>query len=108
FKDALNLFIGEHDFFNFSGIKTFEKETIRTIRDINSIEVTEEQSKIHVFIKGKGFIRYQIRMIIGVAVGYAIGKVASISDIKDVLECKKDKLKLIAPPCGLTLMNIIY
>ncbi|ARU91113.1 tRNA pseudouridine synthase A [Spiroplasma clarkii] len=42
-NEALQLFVGTHDFFNFSGLKEFELAAINSIRIIDSIRLKEEQ-----------------------------------------------------------------
>ncbi|QBQ08108.1 tRNA pseudouridine synthase A [Spiroplasma gladiatoris] len=104
---ALNLFIGEHNFKNFSGLKGKELELINTIRKIDSISVKQENDDIIIIFKAKGFIRYQIRSIVGACLAYACGK-TTLEIIKNVLDLKLEKLPYMANPEGLILYKINY
>ncbi|WP_338984865.1 tRNA pseudouridine(38-40) synthase TruA [Spiroplasma endosymbiont of Diplazon laetatorius] len=106
-KEALNLFVGEHDFFNFSGLKKEETESIATIREIKSIDSFLQDDIFTITFKGKGFIRYQIRMIVGACLAYATGKI-DLKKIKNFLELKQEKMPFIANPEGLLLKKINY
>ncbi|AGR42453.1 tRNA pseudouridine(38-40) synthase TruA [Spiroplasma diminutum] len=106
-KESLNLFIGEHDFYNFSGLKEDEKELIETKRNIDYIETTLDNNIFIITFKAKGFIRYQIRMIVGACIAYSSNKI-SLEQIKAVLKQKEGKLPFIANPEGLILKKINY
>jgi tRNA pseudouridine38-40 synthase len=108
FEQALQLFIGEHDFLHFSGLNQSEAQEIRTVRHIDDIVVQNDGDRIVTLFTGKGFIRYQIRMIVGACAAYALGKIKNLSDITDVLNLKKEKFNHIADPAGLILKRIIY
>lgn len=106
-KTALELFVGEHDFTNFSGLKDFELTSINPVRAINSITLTEVEGVLKIEFKAKGFIRYQIRMIVGAALAYATNKV-DLTKIKAALLRTGSKLPFMAKPEGLTLFAIEY
>ncbi|QHX36982.1 tRNA pseudouridine(38-40) synthase TruA [Spiroplasma sp. BIUS-1] len=106
-KESLGLFVGTHDFFNFSGLKTEEKEMIETLRTINSIESDLNDDIFKITFKAKGFIRYQIRMIIGACLAYSLDKI-DLDKIKRVLNLEEDKMPFIANPEGLMLKKIKY
>ncbi|AKU80239.1 tRNA pseudouridine(38-40) synthase TruA [Spiroplasma turonicum] len=104
-KEALNIFIGQHNFINFSGLTYLESQTINPIRKVDDINVLMNDNLIEVFFKAKGFIRYQIRMIMGASIAHALNKV-SLKDIIDTLNMKKNKLPYKAEACGLMLLKI--
>ncbi|AHI53274.1 tRNA pseudouridine(38-40) synthase TruA [Spiroplasma culicicola] len=106
-KEAFNLFIGEHDFLNFSGLKGKELDLIETRRKITSIEVIEKEDKIKIIFKAKGFIRYQIRMMVGAALAYNENKI-DLKTIEAVLDLKHQRLPYNAKPEGLVLEKIDY
>ncbi|AOG60788.1 tRNA pseudouridine synthase A [Spiroplasma helicoides] len=106
-KIALKLFLGEHDFINFSGLKGKELELIETKRKIDSIECVLEKDIFKIIFKAKGFIRYQIRSIVGACIAYSQGK-TTLEEIQMALDCKRDKLPYMANPEGLTLYKIEY
>ncbi|QGS52342.1 tRNA pseudouridine(38-40) synthase TruA [Spiroplasma tabanidicola] len=106
-EQALNLFIGEHNFKNFSGLKGKELDTINTIRKIDLIFLKQENDDIIIVFEAKGFIRYQIRSIVGVCLAYSCGKI-TLENIKNVLDLKEEKLPYMANPEGLILYEINY
>ncbi|WP_339033982.1 tRNA pseudouridine(38-40) synthase TruA [Spiroplasma endosymbiont of Cantharis rufa] len=106
-KEALSLFVGNHDFLNFSGLKNEEVDLIKTKRKINSIECDLNNDLFLITFKAKGFIRYQIRMIVGACIAYSLNKI-SLKKIINVLELKEEKMPYIANPEGLILKKIIY
>lgn len=102
-KDAMKLFLGEHDFYNFSS-----NNEGSSIRVINSFEI-EKRDGFWIFnIKGNGFRRYMVRMIIGTCLEAGLKKI-SIEEIKDMLDRKKDvRTRFKAPSCGLYLVDVEY
>ena len=113
-KKAANLFQGEHHFHKYC-----TKPTANTIfkRLINSCEIVENTEftasffpeKSYVFkVKGKGFLRYQIRLMM--ATLFEVGKGnLSLEFIKASLKEDNDRefLRNIAPASGLQLFDIM-
>jgi len=106
-NEALKLFIGEHDFINFSGLTKSEAEVINTKREIKDVTLKFSKDMYTIEFVAKGFIRYQIRMILGAAFAYALNKIEK-SDIIEVLSKEANKLPYIADPRGLILYKITY
>jgi len=105
----LQLFVGEHDYFLFSGLSTKERELVSTIRTINSIKVQRVQGKVKITFKAKGFIRYQIRMIVGASLMCLTNpKRLNEQQIEQMLTGVGKKNLFLAPPNGLILKKIIY
>ncbi|WP_368486271.1 tRNA pseudouridine(38-40) synthase TruA [Spiroplasma sp. DGKH1] len=110
--DKLNqiaqVFVGTHDFFNFSGVK--KGENINTIRTINKIWVERnDQHKILIHVQAKAFIRYQIRMMVQNILACSEGKI-SLAEIKTQLANLpgSKKTSFCAKPYGLCLVKITY
>ena len=62
-NEACKLFIGKHNFKNFTTNKIEEVESFdKTIYDVN---VKESKNKIEITFYGSGFLRYQVRMMVG-------------------------------------------
>ena len=107
FKKALDKFVGTHNYQDFTSKEEDEDGFIRTIY---SIEVTKEDNLLKVKFVGKGFMRYQIRNMIGSAINVANGK-ETIEFIDYHLGKKKTNREIIsykAPACGLYLVDVIY
>lgn len=107
FNEALNIFIGKHDFKSF--FTNSLNEDINSIREIYQCEADFiNKDFIRVSIQGNGFLRYMIRRIVGAALTVASNKL-SINYLKDTF-LKKDPSNLFynLPPNGLMLIKILY
>ena len=103
-KESLNLFIGTKDFKSLS--KGHEKEN--TIRTISLFTVNENNGIYEFIIKGNGFLRNMVRIIISIVIKYNEGKI-NLEDIKNIIEGKnRTKAPWLAPANGLYLYNIEY
>lgn len=106
-QEALNLFLGEHDFRSFCT----GDDLIDTVRKVNSAKVVYVSSwdAYRIEIKGKSFLRYMIRRIVGACVAVASSPDLSLEDIKKVLADKNPCHTLPnAPAKGLILEQIVY
>ena len=106
FKQALNKFVGKHNYQDFTSKEEDEGEFIREIYEIN---VENNKDDIRVRFVGNGFMRYQIRNMIGASISVANKKEAidfidyhlNDSKIREVISYK-------APACGLYLVDVLY
>ncbi len=114
-KKAANLFRGEHDFSNYC-VRVSEKSTFR--RTILRSEIQENDlytanffpEKSYVFhIHGAGFLRHQVRLMIGALVLVGRGEL-DLDDIKRSLKPGNPDLQMdfIAPASGLILNKIEF
>lgn len=109
FYKNLKLYEGEHDFTSFCKIEKGEiKNTIRKIDSVD-LEKFSKQGLIRITIKGKSFLRFQIRRMIGYALDVSRQDDLDINYLKDIL-LKPDKQQKLfkADACGLILSKIIY
>ena len=109
---AAKLFEGTHDFKNYAFRPNPETKTIGTIQTSEIIENTIYTASFfpeisYVFrVKGKGFKRHQIRLMMGVLFDLGESKV-NLDFIAETLEPNKAfKLERIAPASGLILNNV--
>lgn len=109
-QDIFNLFIGEHDFKLFSGLSQNEilNSDIKTIRSIENIIVKRINDKVVIHFKAKGFIRYQIRMVVQTSLNCYLNKRITQAEIKTKLQGVGDKPPFNAPPEGLKLIKIVF
>ncbi|AVN60174.1 tRNA pseudouridine(38-40) synthase TruA [Mesoplasma entomophilum] len=109
-QSIFDLFVGEHDFKLFSGLneKDLEVNNIKTIRNIESIKVVRVDDKVIINFKAKGFIRYQIRMIVQSALNCYLDKKISAEQIQEKLQGKGAKPPFNAPAKGLKLNKIVF
>lgn len=104
FVEALDLFIGQHNFANFTSKEEDEDNYEREIFDIR-VSLNET---IDVDIIGNGFMRYMIRDIIGTCLAVASGK-EDLTYIRSRLDTDVDAHTAYrASSEGLFLIDVIY
>ena len=104
-KKAIKYFIGEHDFRAFV---TDNKEKENCIRTITKADIKEENNKIIITFIGNGFLRYQVRNMVGILIKIGENKI-SPEDVEKIIESKdRTKAGKTAPPEGLYLTDIKY
>ena len=104
-KEAIKYIEGTHDFQNLSSNEIKEKSTIK---NIYSAKMESKEEKIIFKFCGNGFLRYMVRVIVGVLIEVGNEKIEPC-DIKKILEGNyKKNYKKVAPPQGLYLNNVIY
>ena len=105
FVQALKKFEGVHNYQDFTSKEEDENGFVREIYEIKMQKMNDE---ILVLFIGNGFMRYQIRNMIGSAVAIA-NKKEDISFIDNHLDSKvRDIISYKSPACGLYLMDVLY
>ncbi|GGW25635.1 tRNA pseudouridine(38-40) synthase TruA [Arenibacter certesii] len=111
---SAELFIGTHDFSAFTARLQPSTKVVRTIDSCQIKKNTvlkanffpEVSYALH--IKGAGFMRYQIRMIMGALIQLGKGELL-LSDIKEALNNNNTTtLTYVAPGSGLMLYNLDF
>lgn len=98
---------GTHDFKSFTKVDE-EKDFVRTIMRTNLLIDSKNKNFITFVFVGTGFLRYQVRNMVGTLIEVGSGKKKS-TDIIDILEAKdRRKAGITAPPSGLYLKNVNY
>ena len=106
FKNALYKFVGKHNYQDFTSKEEDEGGFVREIYEIN---VIKNDNDIKVRFVGNGFMRYQIRNMIGAAIS-----VANKKETLDFIDyhLKEDKKREIisykSPANGLYLVDVVY
>ena len=106
FKNALYKFVGKHNYQDFTSKEEDEGGFVREIYEIN---VIKNDNDIKVRFVGNGFMRYQIRNMIGAAIS-----VANKKETLDFIDyhLKDDKKREIisykSPANGLYLVDVVY
>lgn len=104
-KKALKHFLGTKDFRAFV---TNNKEKENCIRTITEAFVIEKENKLIFTFVGNGFLRYQVRNMVGALIRVGENKLPP-EDIKKIIESKnRNKSGKTAPPEGLYLVDIKY
>lgn len=103
-RKAVKYFIGEHDFSSF----TSDEPNKRRIREITEFKMKKTKQEIIFIIKGKSFLRYMVRNIIGTIIDVGRGKIPP-EHIPAIFEAKdRRKAGQVAPAKGLTLDKVEY
>lgn len=104
-KKAVKYFIGKHDFTTFVSAEDKKQDKVREIYDAS---VDEKEGIIKITFKGSGFLKYQVRNMVGALI--KIGEEKVLPDIILSLLEKKDRkcAFLCAPAQGLTLTDVKY
>ncbi len=104
-QQAAQDFVGQHDF---AAFRTSGCSAKTTIREIFSIDFTEEGSLLHIDICGSGFLRNMIRMMVGTLVQIGRGK-RPVMVIQQLLKGSGSvATPLTAPAQGLCLMEVWF
>lgn len=104
-KEAIKYFLGEHSFKSFTPNKDKRENYVRTI---NYVNISEKDNIITFTFRGNGFIKYQIRNMVGYLIRVGEGKKSGI-DIPKILEQEDRRMASItAHPEGLYLTNVKY
>lgn len=105
-KKAIKYFIGEHDFRAFV---TDNKEKENCVRTIYNATIEKlDNNKICITFKGNGFLRYQVRNMVGILIKVGEEKI-SPEKVFDILESKdRTKNGKTAPAVGLHLNMVEY
>lgn len=104
-KEAAEAFIGVHDFIGFAA-SGFSVKT--TVREIYSLDVSQEDDIITIDVHGNGFLYNMVRIIAGTLVFAGNGKI-NPADMADIIESKdRGRAGITAPPEGLCLKEVYY
>lgn len=109
-REASELFIGTHDFSNFSqppGHKEHEAEYYSPIREIKRIATERSNSFIIIDIEADGFIRKMVRKIVS-ALKLVSSGAKDTRWIEDLVELRVTEHIEPAPAFGLILKNVAY
>lgn len=105
-SEAIKYFEGKHDFRAFV---TENKDKINCVRTIEKVNIRKLPNKKIVFVfVGDGFMRYQIRNMVGILIMVGQEKITP-STVKEILDSKdRSKNGKTAPSQGLYLTKVIY
>lgn len=105
-RKAATILIGTHDFTTFTSAKIDPRKP--RVRTLTRLELLEESQGIRIIFEGTGFLRYQVRMMVGTLIEVGKGKLTD-TDVKKMLEGKNKHLcRYKASPQGLYLVCVNY
>lgn len=104
-KKAISYFKGTHDFTSFTSAEDKREDKVRTI---SKVSIKEKDGIIKITFEAKGFLKYQVRNMVGLLIKIGEGKYPF--DVVPNMLLLKDRKKasICAPAEGLTLINIKY
>lgn len=103
--EAAGHFVGEHDF---AAFRTSGCAAKTTVRRIDAVGLSREGDLIHVDVKGSGFLRNMVRIMVGTLVEVGQGK-RSPDTVAAILAGDAGvSAGATAPPHGLCLMEVYY
>ena len=104
-KEAISYFLGEHDFRAFV---TENREKENCIRTITEARIDEINDKLKITFTGNGFLRYQVRNMVGVLIRVGENKLVP-EDVEKIIESRdRTKSGKTAPAEGLCLVSVKY
>ncbi len=104
-EEIIPLFIGKHNFKNFTSKKEDEDNFIR---EIYQIEVKKIKNGYKLIFVGNGFMRYQIRKIVGTFIAYYKNKISKEKIIDYLTKEERDIISFQAEGRGLYLKRVKY
>jgi len=105
-KKASKVFIGKHDFSSFN-TATYE-EMPNQIREISEFKIIKKKDLIIIRVSGNGFLRNQVRIMVGSLIEVGRGK-KNIEDLINMLEIpNKGTRRYCIEAGGLYLIKIKY
>ena len=104
-KEAIDYFVGTHNFKNFVSDSVIKDNYERKIYKAS---IKEKDGIVTFTFVGNGFMQYQVRNMVGTLIKVGKHKIKP-SDIKSILESNEYKnLVYCAPACGLCLEEVKY
>ena len=104
-KEASKVFLGEHNFQNFT---SKEEDDKNFVRNISKITFSEDEKFINIELTGNGFMRYMVRMIVGNLVQVGLGKLSKEEIEKNLVSNERKPSSFKAPAEGLYLKEVLY
>ncbi len=103
--EAAVAFVGTHDFaaFRASGC-----DAATTVREIYAVELLHQDNLLHIDVKGSGFLRNMVRVMVGTLVEIGWGRM-NVDDLRRLLQGgRREGAGTTAPAQGLCLMEVWY
>ena len=105
FVEMLNPLCGKHDFDSF---RKSDCSAHSPVREIKSIEMTNENGYYKFYIEADGFLKSMVRIIVGSGLAVYFGEKDKDYILRNVENPAKNGEKIVAPPNGLYLYEVKY
>ncbi len=104
-NEAIQYFVGEHDFKGFKASGTSSKSSVRTVY---YGKVERSGDLVIIEVTGNGFLYNMVRIIAGTLIEVGLGKIKP-EEIKEIINSKdRTRAGKTLPPQGLYLVNVEY
>ena len=103
-QDAVQVFIGTHDFSAFCANKNLKKSTARCISAFSVVQVGDE---LRFIVTGNGFLHHMVRILVGTILEVGRGE-RTIESLSGLFGGKREDAGELLPACGLCLMEVFY
>lgn len=104
-RGATKCLVGEHDFSAFTTVKNEKENRVRTVY---SLEINCNENEIVFFVRGNGFLKNMVRIVVGTLLDVGYGKLTA-ADMPRILESRDRTLAgKTAPAHGLCLESVEY
>ena len=104
-KKTLKLFVGEHNFQNFT---TKDEDFQNFIRQIKKAKIKRVNKTLHIEITSNGFMTYMMRMIVGLLIEVSLKRLSYESVAALFNTSTRQVVNYKAPPEGLYLVKVKY
>ena len=104
-NDAIQYFLGEHDFKVFVSDEVIKDNYHRTI---TKVDIKEDNNIITISFTGTGFMKYQVRNMVGTLIKVGNGKLEPSTINELFLDYSKKKYITTAKAEGLYLESVVY
>src|SRR5699024_1444117 len=105
-KQACKKFEGIHDFTSFCSARTSIKGS--KVRSLYEVSANKQENTIEIIFRGNGFLYNMVRIIVGVLIDVAKGKLELEAIDTLFAEKNRENVGVTIPPEGLYLWNVIY
>lgn len=102
-RKGIKLLVGTHDFVRFS----VKNELTNTVRTIYETDISEQGNLLELRFVGNGFLRGQVRVMVGTLIEIGEGK-RDIESIQELLDGRREEAGKTAEPQGLYLYHVFY
>jgi len=103
-REAAGFLVGQKDFSSF----TSDDSKKDRVRKIQSFKIWKRGNIIYFRVRGNGFLKYMVRIMVGTLIEVGRGKITP-GEMEKILEAKDRTLAgPTAPPQGLFLLKVLY
>ncbi len=104
-KKAARFLKGRHDF---SAFQSYQDDRETSVRTLEKITVSKHDEEIRIRVKGDGFLRYMVRIMVGTLMDVGRKKIKP-ADVKAILQSRdRKKAGPTSRAMGLTLVKVNY